>query len=474
MLTASLDGTARLWNLADRTQFGPPLTAHERTVRAAALGRLGGRPIAVTGGDDKRAYVWDLIGLIDGVPVPAPRALIGHAAEVTAVAITQRKKTMVALVGDKTGMLSLWDLGECQQIGEPVSAHWHYQPNRAGVASIAVEETAAAPRILTTGPEDSKLWDLGSLRQHGHPLRGHVGRINGASLIVRPEGSLAVTVSADRTARIWDLSISQPAVGHTDSVRSVAFAEIDGKPLALTGGTGGTARLWDLRSRSEIGHILDGHSEEVRFGALGKLNGRLLAVTAGTDTTIRLWDPMRGVSLRLLRGHTNAVNQVQLANLNGETVLLSASEDGTIRLWNLAAGTDISLIGHIGGVSRIAVRQTGSGLEIAAVTTHDHAYLWRINSDHSAYREAHLDLAEVVAPTSDGLNVAFLASCPNCPVLEGGQRDTCGRHSHSDAGREAVLGHTERCPMRRRWPDRRPDRRRLDCLRRNGPDRGPG
>ena len=218
VLTASLDGTARLWNLADRTQFKPPLTAHERTVRAAALGRLDGRPIAVTGGDDKRAYVWDLTELIDGAPIPAPRTLIGHAAEVTAVAITQQKKTMVALVGDKAGMLSLWDLGECQQIGEPVSAHWHYQPNRAGVASIAVEETAAAPRILTTGPEDSKLWDLSSLRQHGHPLRGHVGLINGASLIVRPQGSLAVTVSADRTARIWDLSISQPAVGHTDSV----------------------------------------------------------------------------------------------------------------------------------------------------------------------------------------------------------------------------------------------------------------
>jgi WD40 repeat protein len=412
VLTASLDGTARLWNLADRIQFTPPLTAHERTVRAAALGRLDGRPIAVTGGDDKRAYVWDLTGLIDGAQIPAPRALIGHAAEVTAVTITQRKKTMVALVGDKAGMLSLWDLGECQQIGEPVSAHCHYQPNYAGVASIAVEETAAAPRILTTGPKDSKLWDLGSLRQQGHPLRGHVGLINGASLIVRPQGSLAVTVSADRTARIWDLSISQPAVGHTDSVSSLAFAEIDGKPLGLTGDRGGTARLWDLRRCAEIGHILDGHSEEVRFGAIGKLNGRLLAVTAGTDATIRLWDPMRGICLRLLRGHTNAVNHVELASLNGETVLLSASEDGTIRLWDLAAGTAISLIGHIGGVSRIAVQQTESTLEIAAVTTHGHAYLWRIDSDRSAYREAHLDLAEVVAPKSDGLNVAFLASCP--------------------------------------------------------------
>lgn len=449
VLTASLDGTARLWNLADRTQFGAALTAHERTVRAAALGQLDGRPIAVTGGEDKRAYVWDLTGLISGAPIPAPRTLIGHSAEVTAVAITRRKRTTVALVGDKAGMFSLWDLGECQQIGEPVSAHWHFLPHLAGVRSIAVEEAVAAPRILTTGPEDSKLWDLESLRQQGHPLRGHVGPINGASLIVRPQGSLAVTVSEDRTARIWDLSIAQPAVGHTDSVSSLAFAEIDGEPLALTGGTGGTARLWDLRSRSEIGHILDGHSEEVRFGALGKLNGRLLAVTAGTDTTIRLWDPMRGVSLRLLRGHTNAVNQVHLASLDDETVLLSASEDGTIRLWNLATGTATSLIGHIGGVSRIAVQQTGSGLEIAAVTTHHHAYLWRIARDGSAHREAHLDLAEAVATTSNGLNVAFLASCPI--VLF--SREDNGIHAVDirTATRVGmpVLGHTEfvRCAV---------------------------
>lgn len=449
VLTASLDGTARLWNLEDRTQLGPPLTAHERTVRAAALGQLDGRPIAVTGGEDKRAYVWDLAGLIDKAPIPAPRALIGHAAEVTAVAITQREGAMVALVGDKAGMLSLWDLSECQQIGEPLSAHWHFQPAYAGVASIAVEETATAPRILTTGPQDSKLWDLGSLRQHGHPLRGHVGLIKGASLIVGPHGRLAVTVSADRTARIWDLSIPQPAVGHTDSVRSLAFAEIDGKPLALTGGTGGTARLWDLHSRSEIGHTLDGHSEEIRSGALGKLNGRLLAVTAGTDTTIRLWDPMRGASLRLLRGHTNAVNQVHLATLNGEAVLLSASEDGTIRLWDLATGTAASLTGHIGGVSRIAVRQTESGLEIAAVTTHNQAYLWRIATDHSAYREAHLDLDEVVAPTSNGLNVAFFDSCPI--VLF--SREDNGIHAVDirTATRigTPVLGHTEtvRCAV---------------------------
>ena len=92
VLTASLDGTARLWNLTDRTQLTAPLTAHRRTVRAAALGQLDGRPIAVTGGEDKRAYVWDLTGLIDGAPIPAPRALIGHAAAVTAVAIAQREQ----------------------------------------------------------------------------------------------------------------------------------------------------------------------------------------------------------------------------------------------------------------------------------------------------------------------------------------------------------------------------------------------
>ena len=374
----------------------------------------------------------------------------------TAVAVTRRGETTVALIGDKRGMLSLWDLGECQQIGEPVSAHWHYQPPLAGVASIVVEDTATVSRILTTGPQDSKLWDLANLRQLGQPLRGHVGTIMGASLIARLQGSLAVTVGWDRTARIWDLSISQPAVGHTDSVSSLAFAEIDGQPLALTGGSGGTARLWDLRRRSEIGHTMDGHSEEVRFGALGKLDGRLIAVTAGADTTIRLWDPMRGIALRLLRGHTNAVNQVHLASLNDETVLLSASEDGTIRLWDLATGTAvITLSGHIGGVYRIAVQQLESGLEIAAVTTHDHAYLWRISNDRSARREAHLDLAEVVAPTSSGLNVAFLASCPI--VLF--SREDNGIHAvdirtslgvgapvlgHTEPVRYAVVGHVDR------------------------------
>ena len=167
-------------------------------------------------------------------------------------------------------------------------------------------------------------------------------------------------------------------------------------------------------------------------------------MTAGTDTTIRLWDPMLGISLRLLRGHTNAVNHVHIASLNGENVLLSASEDGTIRLWDLATGAAIALTGHIGGVSRIAVQQMESSLEVAAVTTHNQAYLWRINNDRSAYREAHLDLPEVVAPTSKGLNVAFIAACPI--VLF--SREDNGIHAFDiRTGIRAgvpILGHTER------------------------------
>jgi WD40 repeat protein len=83
------------------------------------------------------------------------------------------------------------------------------------------------------------------------------------------------------------------------------------------------------------------------------------------------------------------------------------------------------------------------------VTTHHHAYLWRIENDHSAYREAHLDLREAVAPTSRGLNVAFLESRPI--VLF--SREDNGIHAvdirtAARAGMPA-LGHTEyvRCAV---------------------------
>ena len=409
VLTASGDGTARIWDLTTRMQIGPALTAHRRTVRAAALGEVGARPVAVTGGDDRRVYIWDLSGIDEGEEAQVDgRPLIGFSSEVSAVALADRGGQSVAVVGDDAGMLSLWDLASRQQIGEPVVAHVYLV--NSGVRSVSIGEFGDSGAVLTSGAYDARLWNLNGLRQLGHPLRGHVKFTTGAAFTGGGDRPMAVTVSDDQTARVWDITADQPATGHVKGVLAVTSAEIGGQSLALTGGSDGTARLWDLRSRTEIGRPMEGHAGDVLAVALGSSGGRAIAVTGGSDATIRLWDPLRGYPLSSpLEGHTNAVACLCLINIAERPIAVTGSADGTVRLWDIGARAPLGapLIGHIGGVSHLAVRNSAVGIEIVVATVLDHAYFWFVSTGMTkASMRGHLDL-ETVESTAEAVGVAF-------------------------------------------------------------------
>lgn len=445
VLTASGDGTARIWDLAERRQLGADLSGHRRTVRDAALTELDGRPVAVTGGDDKAVRVWDLTDVPDGGDARVDGSpLIGPAEAVTALCTGQLDGRTILLVGDKTGMLSLWDLAARRQIGEPAVAHRHF--SRRGVFSAEIGRFRGRTVALTCGWEETRLWDLPSLRQLGPPLRGHVDEIRAAALTSRGDASLAVTVSRDRTARIWDLTADQPAEAHSGQVHCVDIQEMAGRPLAVTGGADGTARLWDMRTRAQIGRPMAGHLGAVLAVALGSAGGRAIAVSGAEDTWVRCWDPFSGEPLGPpLTGHTNAVRCVAIGEANGRAVLVSGSEDGTVRVWDQRTGELVvpPLSGHIGGVEYLAVRGVGRELVIALATTRDHAYLWRVGDREPQVPEAHFAL-EDVTPYTEALGVAFHGDRP----VALSTREGNGVYVHDILTRAQVggplLGHTSR------------------------------
>ncbi|MCX5379800.1 caspase family protein [Streptomyces sp. NBC_00091] len=381
VLTGSSDGTARLWDLQDRRQLGRPLAAHRRSVRAVDLGRLDGRPIALTGGDDKAVHVWDLDEVLEGGDARLDgNPLIGPAGDVQAVCAAELDGRSIALVGDSTGMLSCWDLAGRRQIGEPVEAHTE-DSYASGLKSAVVGEFGGRPVVLTSSRQGARLWDLRTLRQLGQPMRGHLDTMTAGALAVRGEASLAVTVGADHTARIWDLAADQPDLGHTRSVSATAFCEMGGRPLVVTGGVDGTARVWDLRTRKQLGAALEGHTGDVRAVAATVFQGRLIVATGGSDTRVRLWVRTEGrIEGAELAGHTNAVACVAFGSLAARPVLISGSEDGTVLIWDVESGAPLGLplTGHVGDVQHLAVRCDGGALEVAVATSLAHAYVWRV------------------------------------------------------------------------------------------------
>ncbi|WP_369030485.1 caspase family protein [Streptomyces adonidis] len=443
VLTASSDGTARIWDLVSRRQLGGDLAEHQRTVRDVALGELDGRAVAVTGGHDKAVRVWDLSEVADGGDARIDGSpLIGPAEAVTALGVGKLDGSTVVLVGDRSGMLSLWDLAARRQIGEQVVAHRYYEGS--GVAAVAIGSFGGRAVALTSGRFETRLWDLRTLRQLGPPLRGHVDYIMAAALTTRGDASLAVTVSRDRTARIWDLSADQPAEGHSGQVRCVTIHENHSRSLTMTGGEDGTARLWDFHARAHIGRPMEGHHGSVLAVALGTARGRTVAATGGADTTVRRWDPFSGRPLGPpSTGHTNAVGCVAVGVLNGDAVVVSGSEDGTVRIWDADDGTPVipALSGHIGGIGQLAVRRVGNGMEIAIATSLHHVYLWRITGREVQTPEAHFDLEDLTL-NARALGVAFHGDRP--VVLS--TREGNGLYVHDIVTRSAIggpfVGHT--------------------------------
>jgi WD40 repeat protein len=60
IVSGSDDKTVRVWDLATGAPIGQPLTGHTHFVQSVATAQLNGRPIIVSGSYDASIRVWDL------------------------------------------------------------------------------------------------------------------------------------------------------------------------------------------------------------------------------------------------------------------------------------------------------------------------------------------------------------------------------------------------------------------------------
>ncbi|NEQ32008.1 MAG: TIR domain-containing protein [Leptolyngbya sp. SIO4C5] len=394
VVTASDDGTARVWNLKSG-QF-IPLEGHTNTVNSASFNAASDR--VVTASDDGTAWVWNLK---NGQSIP----LEGHTDTVNSASFNAAGDQVVTTSSD--GTARVWDLKNGQSI--PLEGH------RAAVHSASFN--AAGDQVVTTSWDGTaRVWDLKS--GQFIPLEGHTLPVTSASF--NTAGNQVVTTSDDGTARVWDLKngSSIPLEGHTDMVTSASF-NAAGDQVVTTSGDG-TARVWDLKSGQFTS--LEGHRAAVNsasFNAAGdqvvttsgdgtarvwdlksgqftSLEGHRAAINSLTfnaagdqvvtasDGTARVWDLKNGGSIPL-EGHTDRVTSASF-NAASEQVV-TTSWDGTARLWNLKSGQFTSLEGHTAGVSSASFNAAGD--QVVTTSWDGTARIWDLNSDRSILLEGH-------------------------------------------------------------------------------------
>ncbi len=244
-------------------------------------------------------------------------------------------------------------------------------------------------------------------------LTGHRDAIT--SVVVSSDGLTAITGSADKTVKVWNLETGQlirTLTGHSGEISSVAVSP-DGNFLAV--GISDTPRsnikVWHLPSGKLI-HTLIGHNKPVNVVAISP-DGRILA--SGSNK-IKIWNLQRGDRVCNL-WHSTAVRATAIAS--DGTILVSGTSDHKIKIWNPQTGEPLhTIMGHKGAVTSLVLcpmaqtQSQGCGQILISGSADRTIKIWEINTGK---------VLSVL--TGHGDEVTSLAISPDGKTLVSGSKD---------------------------------------------------
>ena len=335
ILTGSLDGTARFWEVTGGKVLAR-LEEHTGEITSIAFSPNG--TMTATGSSDRTAQIWQTTSN------KILLVLEEHPGWVTSVIFSHDNQKVLTSCDD--GIVRVWDVNSGSRL-MTIEGH-------AG-AVWSVVFSPDGKKVLT-GSDDrtARIWDVISGKQL-LTLEGHTNSIT--CVAFSPNGKHILTASADQTTRVWEV-ITQRTItilrGHTGGVKSIAFSP-DGKKV-LTGSHDRTARMWEV-TMANLQVKLGDHTDKIK-GVVISPDGKQ-AATGSDDHTVRLWTIADEKVQRPLEGHSSEVRRVVFSP--DGTRVLTGSDDGTARLWDATKGSLLTLFkGHTDGIGSVAFSPDGT------------------------------------------------------------------------------------------------------------------
>ncbi len=316
VVTASEDGTARIWDARSGQPVARPLQ-HQASVVSAAFSPDGTR--VVTASADKTARIWDTA---TGQPLYYQNPPLQHQASVVSAAFSPDGTRVVTASED--GTARVWYASTGQPMYPPLQ-------HQASVVSAAFSPDGT--RVVTASEDGTaRVWDAGTGQPLYPPLQ-HQDRV--ASAAFSPDGTRVVTVSWDKTARVWSARTGKPLyppLQHQDRVVSAAFSP--DSALVVTASEDGTARVWAAVTGQPLYPPLQ-HQASVVSAAFSPDGARV--VTASANHTARVWDTATGQPLCPPLLHQDRVWSAAFSP--DGTRVVTASADHTARVWDVSTDT---------------------------------------------------------------------------------------------------------------------------------------
>lgn len=147
--------------------------------------------------------------------------------------------------------------------------------------------------------------------------------------------------------------------GHKGAVWSARLNQ--NSTLAVTGSADYTAKIWDAITGVELRSFT--HKRIVK--AVDIVKGSRQIVTGGQDKLLRVWDIEHGLCHVTLEGHQDTVRQV-LWMRNHDHLVLSGGADQVIRMWDLRSGVQVSTAFAKASVASLEISRDSKYLTSAA------------------------------------------------------------------------------------------------------------
>ena len=319
--------------------------------------RIGGKGILVL------CVVVCLVVGCDGPPPPVLEraSLVGHAAEIVALAYTPDGKTLVTRGPDA---IKVWDAGTLQEQGSLPSDRTDF-----GALAISPDGRTLAATLADRGIVTWNLRDRSEQRVYrlnpASPADSGGPEAFGWGLAYAPNGATLAGPSEDRGAaasiQLWNLATHAPTgLGPPQSPATHLAFTPDGRAL-ITKGMEGRIHVWDVATGTERTSI---DAETSYLAAISiSPDGRTVA-SSGADRYLRIWRVDTGKEVAKLKAHLKAILGIAL-HPDGRHAVTGDSA-GTIFLWNLPAKRVIAQFkGHQGKVWALAFRPDGKELASA-------------------------------------------------------------------------------------------------------------
>ncbi len=300
------------------------------------------------------------------------RSFEGHIREVTSVSLSRDGRKMLS--GCDDGSLRLWntDTGECIETYEK-ETWWPM------IETVCL--SADATLALFGGGQSEKVWLLDILTKKAHRFAEHKGFgswVNTVSL--SSDGSLALSGSRDKTARLWDVKTGKclRIFAHDAEIQCVCFSPDDRFALTAAGekntigfvnlATGKFICVFETELRNSI---------SASFTSDGR---RIIVAGRGwQDPIILVWDLSTQKCIRTIKdaGLHAAVTP------DGKWIL--AAKGNMLRVFHLETGECIKEIeAHKSDITSLCL--TADGLSVASASKDKTLRLWHLDWDLEAHQ----------------------------------------------------------------------------------------